>query len=732
MDQEDACNTSKEWLKRIHAEDIDQVTQTLHRCLEDGSSQFEVQHRILHKDGSYRWLSCRGVITRDKTCKAIRIAGSYSDITAEKIADPLTGLPNRFLILNRLARAIESAQIRSDFLFAVIILDIGRPEGPHLDPLVIAAARRLEICLRARHTEGNAGHDYVIARSGGDEFIILAEGLGCLDEAKTISDRLIQELSAPFPLNDGEVYLDPSIGIALSATGYRNAATILRDADAALYRAKSLGKRRCEIFDTAILDAARNSLKMEADLKWAWERREFFLVYQPIVRLDSLEIAGFEALLRWNHPERGMIPPLEFVPIAEKTGLILPLGLWILSEASRQLKLWKETLHLSKDLYISVNVSPLQLRQPSFINEVSAALRNSGLDAEGLVLELTESGVMENPETAHRTLMQLRIMGARIALDDFGTGYSSLSRLCRFPLDYVKIDRSFVMGLESGSDTRDVVQAICKLAHTLGLRVIAEGIETPNQLESMRRLDCECGQGFWFSRPVGSEAAEKLLKHGLPQLSGNGALPAMKNEGNRAAKTTARKNRTAAAARKQVLIAASALTMILTLGILARFKPAPSSRQASAVPANFKVPAKAPLLSERPEPRPSSNRPAAAASRLPAAGNAGLPESSLPKAEKKTIAPAQYAFAVKHDHTLGGCKGTLKLTRNAISFTSENSKCSFSTSPSQCSCSVKNDQLTIEARSQKYRFKLEKDNGDPARLAQLDTIIKNIFKRPRR
>jgi diguanylate cyclase (GGDEF)-like protein/PAS domain S-box-containing protein len=515
-------NTSEEWFRRIHPADLEPVQREINAHLEKGSPEFEIQHRMLHQDGCYRWVCCRGVITRDNAGHAVRITGFHSDITAEKVVDTLTGLPNRLLLLDRLTRSIEQAKKLKDFLFAVLILDLGMFDSSIHNPgsadggsLIIAAARRLETCLRVEAGFARAGRAHLVTRSEGDEFIILLDGLNEVGEAKRVAERLLKEILAPFELNGREAFLSASIGIAMSASGYRNAEEALRDAGTALYRARSFGKARCEVFDTAILESTQASHQLEADFQGALSRNEFQVFYQPIVSLASNQIAGFEALVRWNHPARGMVLPSDFIPLAEKTGFIVPLGRWILHEACRQLKAWQETLHISKDLWISVNLSGVQFVQLALVKEITEALLNVDLDANNLILELMEGTVMENPEAARTIFMQLRVMGAKISLDDFGTGYSSLSHLRSFPLDYLKIDRSFVKSIETSHDTLEIIRTISSLAHQLGLRVIAEGIENFRQLELVRSLHCEYGQGFLFSRAVNNKQAEALLLDGI-------------------------------------------------------------------------------------------------------------------------------------------------------------------------------------------------------------------------
>lgn len=522
----DFGNTLEEWFKRIHPEDLQTVQREIDTHLSRGSDQFELRHRMLHQDGCYRYMSCRGVITRDDTGRAIRIIGFHFDITSEKVVDPLTGLPNRVLLLDRLMRSIEKAKKREDFLFAVLTIDlelfesgIDRLETINADPLIISFARRLETWLRAENISIVDGRAHLVARSAGDKFIVLLDGLSALSEAKEIADKLLKELLAPFEFNGREVFLSPSIGIALSATGYRNAEEALRDADTALYRAKTLGKSRCEVFDTAVLESTRSRNQLEMDIQEALSRHEFLVFYQPILSLTTNRIAGFEALVRWKHPSQGMVSPMEFIPVAEKSGLIIPLGRWVLQEACRQLKVWKKDPRTAKDLWVSVNLSGMQFMQPSLASEIRGILLDVDLDASGLMLELTESAVMQNPEAARSLLMQLRVMGARIGLDDFGTGYSSLAHLRRFPLDYLKIDCSFIKGIENSADALEIVRTIHDLARQLGLRVIAEGIENSRQLDLLRSLQCEFGQGFLFSKAVDCKQAESLLLQGFVPIN---------------------------------------------------------------------------------------------------------------------------------------------------------------------------------------------------------------------
>ncbi|NWG13204.1 MAG: EAL domain-containing protein, partial [Acidobacteria bacterium] len=529
-EQQEIGNTPEEWFRRIHPEDREEVQRGIDLQLSGSPDQFQSQYRMLHKDGSYRWMSCRGLVIRDENGQAVRMTGSHSDITAERVADSLTGLPNRILFLERLSHSIERVKRHNDFLFAVLLLDLDRFQSlvdrlgsASGDQLLVAVARRLERCLRSGDTLARLGRDHLLARLGGDEFIILLNGLAEVGDAKIVAERLLKAISAPFEAGGREVFASASIGIALSVTGYGCAEDVLRDADTAMYRAKSLGRARCEVFDTAVLESDQTRARLEADLRGALERQEFLLHYQPIVDLASRRIRGLEALARWNHPLRGVVPPQEFIPVAESTGLIVPLGRWILREACRQLRDWQQSLSISQEVSVSVNLSAAQFIQPELVEQVGEALQEFNLEPHCLVVELTESVIMENPEAVISLLMRLRVLGVRIALDDFGTGYSSLSYLRQFPVDLLKIDRSFVRGAAASADSVEIIRAINWLAHQLGLRVVAEGIENEEQLDLMRSLGCEDGQGFFFSRAVDSDHAARLLKAEVAQSEERGA-----------------------------------------------------------------------------------------------------------------------------------------------------------------------------------------------------------------
>jgi diguanylate cyclase (GGDEF)-like protein len=422
--------------------------------------------------------------------------------------DSLTGLPNRAMFTELLKAEIESSSRRNEYMFAVLFLDLDRFKNindslghTHGDLLLVAFAERLERTLRPVDT---------LARFGGDEFAILLSGMTDATDAVRVAQRIQDELSQPFVLDKNSAFATASIGIALSSSGYDRADDILRDADIAMYRAKENGKARYEVFDHGMHARAVSRLQLESDLRQAVEQKEFCVYYQPIVSLQTGRLAGFEALVRWNHPRRGLVSPADFIPVAEETGLIVPIGEWVLNEACARVRQWQIDSPSHRSLSLSVNLSARQVAQPDLLNRIKEALDHSKLNPHCLKLEITESVVMENAEAAAQMFKQLRSLGVQLSIDDFGTGYSSLSYLHRFPLNYLKIDRSFVTRLTTDNDNA-IVRTISTLARNLGMEVIAEGIETEEQFQQLKMLGCEYGQGYLFSRPVANESVEHLL-----------------------------------------------------------------------------------------------------------------------------------------------------------------------------------------------------------------------------
>ncbi len=425
--------------------------------------------------------------------------------------DALTGLPNRAAFIDRLRHAINYSKRHSDYLFAVLFIDLDRFKvindsfGHHKgDQFLLAIASRLEICVRSIDTA---------ARLGGDEFTILLEGIQDVSDAIKVAERIEQELKLPFELDGQEIFTTASIGIALSSTiNYERPEDVLRDADTAMYRAKILGRARYELFNSNMYANALAKLQLETDLRRAIERRELRVYYQPIVSLTSGLMLGFEALLRWEHPERGLLTPADFISIAEETGLIFSIGKWVLQEACSQMQAWRASHPANLLKKISVNLSLQQFSQPDLIEQIEQILESTGLNADSLVLDITESVIVENGDRVIAVLYQLREMGIQLSIDDFGTGYSSLGRLYNFPISLLKIDRSFISSINTSSRDLEIIEILVTLAHKLCVDVLAEGIETKEQLALLRKVNCEYGQGHFFSVPLNSSAAEALIK----------------------------------------------------------------------------------------------------------------------------------------------------------------------------------------------------------------------------
>jgi diguanylate cyclase (GGDEF)-like protein len=438
------------------------------------------------------------------------------ELVHTSLHDPLTDLPNRVLFIDRVYNAVERGKRHKNYLFAVIFLDLDRFKvvndslGHNIgDQLLIECARRLKTCLRSEDT---------IARIGGDEFVILVEDVQDSTDAIRVAERIQHNLLLPFDLEGHKIIIFMSMGIVLSGPSYNQPDDILRDADIAMYRAKGQGLGRYEIFDPVMRDRVMSRLEMETDLRKALEFQEFVIHYQPILETKNRRIVGFEALVRWQHPVKGLIPPAEFIPTAEETGLIVPIGYWVLEEACRQICSWHAQFPADPPLTMSVNFSTRQCAQPDLVQKITEILQRTKVDAGSLKLELTESLIIEDSDSISAMLSELRVLGIQVQIDDFGTGYSSLSYLHTLPIDTLKIDRSFISRIGTNDSNSEIVRTILTLAHNLGMKVVAEGVETVDQLSALQEMDCEFLQGFLFARAVDCKAAGILLGNSFADL----------------------------------------------------------------------------------------------------------------------------------------------------------------------------------------------------------------------
>ena len=423
--------------------------------------------------------------------------------------DSLTDLPNRVLFMDRLSQAMQRAKRRKGYKYAVLFLDLDRFKivndslGHKIgDQLLIESSTRLAACLRGEDT---------VARFGGDEFVVLLDDIQDSADAIRVAERIQNDLSVPYEFDGYKVIIFVSTGIVIGSTAYSQPDDIVRDADIAMYRSKGKGLGRYEIFDPSMLDRVMTRLELETDLRKALENQEFVVHYQPILEMKTDRIIGFEALVRWQHPTKGLIPPAEFIPTAEETGLIVPLGYWVLDEACRQLHSWHAQYPADPPLTMNVNLSIRQCAQPDLIKKISMILKKNELEPRFLKLELTESLIIDESGSTAAMLSDLRDMGIQVQIDDFGTGYSSLSYLHTLPVDTLKIDRSFISRLGIDKNNTEIVQTILALAHSLGMKVVAEGVETNEQLSTLKDMDCEFVQGYLFAKPVNSLEAGALL-----------------------------------------------------------------------------------------------------------------------------------------------------------------------------------------------------------------------------
>ena len=508
-----------DWIERIHPTDIQGFQHALDAHLAGETEQFSHEYRLQNQRGAYTWVLSRGVAVRDAAGNLQRMAGSLTDISARKQAeeqliydafhDNLTALPNRNLLLDRLDQAVKQLRRRSQPNFAVLFIDLDRFKtindslGHSVgDRLLIDFSQRLSRLLRPGDT---------VARLGGDEFAVLLIDVLSINSVTHIAHRILDLSAQKFTIDGHDIFISASIGIAMGLSSYRSSEEILRDADIAMYRAKTSGKSRYEVFDRQMHHEVVEALRLETDLRGAIQRGEFSMFYQPIVSLREGQLVGFESLIRWRHPRRGLVAPDFFIPAAEDTGLIVPIGWWTLYESCRQTREWQLQFPAYAGLRISVNVSGKLFNHPDVVDKIEHILSETGLPPHCLQIELTESILLSHVESAMTKLSRLRNIGVGLYIDDFGTGYSSLSYLQKFNYDSLKIDRSFIRELTKPNSTETIIQAIISLGHELGMNIIAEGVETSGQVQRLLELRCPQVQGFWFSRPLDARAAQQAL-----------------------------------------------------------------------------------------------------------------------------------------------------------------------------------------------------------------------------
>jgi len=522
-------------VEQIHPDDRARVVGAAEKARRTGSGE-RLEYRIRHKDGSWRVLESTANAIRGPQGENEGLVIVNRDITDRKRAeemlahhafhDGLTNLPNRLLFLDRVGRAIAVSRRHTNLKFAVLFIDIdgfkvfndslGHAAG---DALLIQISERLTACLRRADTvsrprinekEESLLGDSTLARPGGDEFAVLAEELRAPSDAVRVAERIQEKLVVPFKVEDQEIVVTASIGIAFGGSAFTEAQDLLRDAEIAMYRAKRAGKARCEVFDNAMHSGALKRLQLETDMRKALDLGEFHVHYQPIVSVRTGLILGFEALSRWRRPQ-GMVMPNDFIPVADETGLILTINRQLMLTACTQVRRWQELYPSDPPLFLSVNISPKQFAQADLASQIGQLIKESGMDPGCLDLEITETIAMADAEKSGVALSDLKALGVRLDIDDFGTGYSSLSRLQRFPVDTLKIDRIFVSSMDSDHDTHEIVRIIIMLAQNLGLKVVAEGVETQSQLDLLRKIGCESAQGYLFSKPADNETIERLL-----------------------------------------------------------------------------------------------------------------------------------------------------------------------------------------------------------------------------
>lgn len=518
-------STVSMWFDRMHPDDRDSLVEAINSAVSQEGNRFDCELRMRHRDDSYRWMLCSGVTQSDSLGNILRLAGSLADVTEGKVRDVLTGLPNRLLFEEQLQKIIGLDQQKYG-LSAVLFLDLddfkrindtlGHDAG---DLLLCSVARRLEGCLRGSDVIARQKSGWSIARHGGDEFTILLHQLHSRTDAEHVAERIIIALAESFLIGSRDVQIGVSVGIAYGGIEGKTPADAIREADTAMYYAKTSGRGKYCVFDPEMQAGATAKLALEDDLRQAIRSHEFFLVYQPIVRLSSGRIEGFEALCRWKHPRGEKVGPNVFVPLIESLGLTSRLGRAIFEEACEEVLKWNDLAVGGPSISVTVNCSSEEFSQPSFKHDLLLTMTNVGIDPHTLKLEVNEAALLGKPEQTRAVMNDLRDLGIRIGIDDFGTGFSSLSFLHRIPLDLLKIDQSFVHKMLDCSETRDIVRTIINLAQNLNLDVVAEGVETAEQRDLLYQMGCTHAQGYFYAQPVPGPEVLLLLAGNLKSQS---------------------------------------------------------------------------------------------------------------------------------------------------------------------------------------------------------------------
>lgn len=497
-----------EWFSKIHLNDVERVIKVLSANKKTENSQVSTTYQILHSDGDYRWVSTKGIFLANNDGKINRIIGSHKDITLQKAAehqlvhdalhDNLTGLANRALFFDRLAFFIERAKRVKGYKYAVVFLDLDRfkvinDSLGHLfgDQLLIQIAEILKKNMRGNDT---------IARLGGDEFTVLLDAVEDIGDAIRFSKRIQREITTSFNIKGHDVFVTASIGIAISTPEIQRPEEILRNADISMYQAKAKGRSRHEVYRPEMHTTALNLFHLEKDLRGAIENQEFELYFQPIICLKSGKVVRLEALIRWNHPERGLVNPLSFIPLAEETGIIVEIGEWVLRQACIESKKWQEFFNV--DIGVSVNISARQFQFQNIVRLIQKVSKDTNVYLPSLEIEITETTAMKNIDYSVKVLNELKLLGLNISIDDFGIGYSSLSCINILPVDIIKIDRTFTRNIDGDSKNVIIVENLISMAHKLNLKVVAEGVETPDQLKFLMEKQCDQLQGYLFTKPL--------------------------------------------------------------------------------------------------------------------------------------------------------------------------------------------------------------------------------------